>query len=88
MDDVISDQKAPLGRILHNFRKVTCPSVTSGSHGTTTIVRKKAGNDWACARDHFRQIKSNKFYLKSKISITHDFRFRSGPLPSRDLSVT
>ena len=48
-DDVISGEKAPLGRILRNFRFVTSlpvamPVMRIYTFCTTTIVRKKCGN--------------------------------------------
>jgi hypothetical protein len=81
LHNVTSGEKAPLGRVLRNFRlcfgkhlsreplgvtwlSVALSVMRNDTFCTTTIVRKNAGNDCACARDHFR-----------------DFLFQSWPLP-------
>ena len=65
-DDVTSGEKAPLGRILRNFRSlwVTFHNVTSGQKVPLRILRNSdcacahtnssaKCNGCACARDHF-----------------------------------
>jgi hypothetical protein len=78
-DDVISGEKAPLGRILRNSLPVAMPVMRIYTFCTTTIVRKKCGNRCAC--DHFRDWRDFRF---------RDFRwhhFRSGPIPVTSFPV-